>query len=342
MDKELLERISGAYGREFSVRSDTLELTFTAKSGFTLVDDESGKGYIIKKLHPAYFQLTQDKDYFKGLQTFLTHLRRQDIPIINYLENQRGEIFYTEDGAHYLVMPFVEGSLYTTEDAEIQAIARLHGRVNKVLETLPKSDQEHIAQHCKNPFLMQDIALKKVLRRVKLRIAELADSESLELLKEIALPLVEKHLDIIPDEVYHALPKQVAHKDIFPGNVFFQGANKQAFLLDPDAMLYLPRIRDVAYGIWSFAVRQPPKLGVHPPNIDQAQLYLEYYLKEGTLTTKEISLLAKTMIRIWIEDVLHYALISDFTDADKVNVKRKITHLKNAVEAEHEFRFEQI
>ena len=340
MDINLIKKISEDFGRDFSLLEKSLNLIFTAKSSFNLLSDQDGLTYIVKEIPSAYIEKTTPEGYFSALDLFISYLNDNGVPVINYLKSKYNKISFNTGNQYYVIMPFIEGQHYSTNDNEIESIATLHGKANKILSELPPDKVDQIKMYCKNLYFRQDVSLDDLRKKALDRVSTISnDREALKLFNEVALPLVDKYINIVSDEIYESLPKQVAHKDIFPGNVLFLGEDKEAFLLDPDELSYMPRVRDVAYGMWGFCCRKPPQKGVFPLDVRQANLYLKNYLSKGELTDKEISLIPQVMVRIWVEDVLHHALLSDFSDEDKSNVERKIKHLKHAVEAQDELKF---
>lgn len=338
MDEQLQVMLSESYGLNLQPSVNDLAIFFTAKNKLSRLKDGQGKEYVLKEIPSSYFELSSAENYFQGLNYFMTHLHERGLPLVEYLPTVSGKRFIEAAEKIYVLMPFEEGTLYSNDIEEVRQVALLHGKINLALEDLPEDQIQFITKHNCNPFLRQGVPLVSLHEKVKVRLDALDRTAATELLEEV-LPLVEANLDVLPDETYNHLPKQVTHKDIFPGNVLFKGEEKKSFLLDPDELLYLPRIRDVAYAIWGFSTRKPPQRGVFPPDSEKASAYLESYLQTGVLTAEEINLLPQVMVRIWVEDVLHYSLLSSFTDEDKPNVERKIKHLKHALEAQNEFRF---
>ena len=343
MNEQLQAMLSESYGLNLQPSANNLAFFFTAKNKLSRLRDEQDKEYVLKEIPRCYFDLSSPENYFQGLNYFMAHLHERGLPLVEYLPTILGKIFIeaTIEATEniYVLMPFEEGTLYSNDIEEVRQVALLHGKINLALEELTEDKIQFITKHNHNHFLRQGVPLVNLYEKVKVRLDALDRTAATELLEEV-LPLVKANLDVLPDETYNHLPKQVTHKDIFPGNVLFKGEEKRPFLLDPDEFLYLPRIRDVAYAIWGFSTRKPPQKGVFPPDLEKASAYLESYLQEGVLTAEEINLLPQVMVRIWVEDVLHYSLLSSFTDEDKPNVERKINHLKHALEAQNEFRFE--
>ena len=129
---------------------------------------------------------------------------------------------------------------------------------------------------------------------------------------KLGLDLAKTQLEKIPDNLFQNLPKQLTHKDIFPGNILYKQDNSVT-IIDPDEFMYITRLRDVVYALWCFGARRADA-SLISPNPEIMKIYLDSYQQIDSLTTEEIRLIPQMAIRIWVEDLLNFALNVEFTE----------------------------
>lgn len=114
---------------------------------------------------------------------------------------------------------------------------------------------------------------------------------------------------LLPDSVYHALPKHVIHGDFHPANVTFTDDGQIAGIWDMDWCTVQPRIRDVADGLIFFGgvrdgdvdsadIRKLTRTWL--PDTDRFAAFLGAYIRENPLTVDELRLLPIFMRARWL------------------------------------------
>src|SRR3989344_5368843 len=239
VSKDFLMRVNQEYGVKLTEVPSNLDIVFTAKSSFQLLQDEQTKQIYILKIFPSIsFSLTPPETYFKGL-------------------------------GYFVLYPFIEGHSYTGSNDELKDTAQVHAKMNKALEEMDPKQVDFIKRKIRNIFLRNG-DLPTLFQEAETKIKSNNENESIAKLK-LVLPLVRDQVEIIDENLYRSLPAGVSHKDVWPANVIYE-EGKVTAILDPDEMMYIPRARDVMYSIWCFATYAPDGK-ITAPDMMKAKAY---------------------------------------------------------------------
>src|SRR3989344_682642 len=336
VSKDFFMRVNQEYGVKLTEVPSNLDIVFTAKSSFQLLQDEQTKQIYILKIFPSIsFSLTPPETYFKGLGYFVQHVTLEGIPLVNYLPTIQGTRHMGHQGKYYVLYPFIEGHSYTGSNDELKDTAQVHAKMNKALEEMDPKQVDFIKRKIRNIFLRNG-DLPTLFQEAETKIKSNNENESIAKLK-LVLPLVRDQVEIIDENLYRSLPAGVSHKDVWPANVIYE-EGKVTAILDPDEMMYIPRARDVMYSILCFATYAPDGK-ITAPDMMKAKAYLTAYLNQSDLTDEEIKLFPKVAVRVWTEDFLHFVLNSDLSIDPLPNLESRVAHITNAVESQGKFNF---
>ena len=336
ISQNLLQNINRSYSKNLKNLSSSTHIKFNAKSSLHLLTEGTTK-FVLKEIPKEYFALCTPEHYFKGLQHFMQHVMNENIPLVSYLTTNENTIYVKYNENYYVLYPFIEGSSFQSIIPEVQSMAKFHATLNRTLTTMAPTNVMHIKE-TRSIFLRRE-RLQVTLQEVRKKAKSATASMFRQRVQEV-LPLVEQQIALVDKKQYPALPKIVANKDFWPGNVIYQKGEVSA-LLDPDEMMYIPHIRDVVYAMWCFSTRNAEG-NIIPFNQERATHYIETYNQELPLTAQEKECIPIVAIRIWVEDLLNYSLNSDFIDELLPGLQRKITHLKNAIKTYQENGFPTI
>ncbi len=333
--EQLLGQIHEEYGlglqKVGNIHSDKF---FPAKSPLTLLRDCTEQLYVLKRIPPAYLEFSSPQDYFHALSLFINQVRGQGIPLVNYLLTTDGKISLLHGTEHYVVYPFTQGEPYSADEQEIRSTASVHAHMNGALDKMLPPDINFVREKIRSKFLSNQ-QLQLLFEQLTDKLQRITESLPAQRVTNM-MPLVREYLNVINEKEYRLLPAGVAHKDVWPPNVIYE-QNQLKILLDPDSMMYIPRVRDVSYSIWCFSSRTPDGKATAPDMV-KADAYLDSYLKKGTLTSAEIKVLPEAAIRVWIEDFLHFMLNVDLSLTFVPGLEEKIADVSNAVATRSKWR----
>lgn len=328
---EIVQRAGEEYGMKLTVRnlldvgSSGNALGFQ-KSSLVLLSDKKDHLYVLKKFHNDYFSSIPARIYFESLSYFLEEVKAGEIPIVNYLFTCKGDQAMEVNEDYYVLYPYIVADQYRGSLGEIASTAQVHGKMNTVLSEMPSKKVEVVKKILKNS--LRNETLCSLLNQFQLKIQSIDNLELASTMRR-ALPLLEKNIPLV-ENGWDSFPSQVVHKDIWPFNVLYIDGEVKA-ILDPDSVMYLPRIRDIAYSAWCFSTRTPEGKITHP-DYAKVNLYLGTYLFHQTLRKEEIDFLSTAMLRVWVEDFLNFSLNADLTQYPLPGLNKKMKDLQLAVQ----------
>ena len=283
-----------------------------AKTKLSLVADEHGRIFVLKPVYQAYLAGSPTpQDYSRAVDIYLQAVERADIPHVRYRRLANSLRHFEFQDQFYVLYPLIDGEPFTGTDSEITSTARAHAELNKALRQIPAADVKYFKRVIANPFLppisidqMYDNAQKAARAR-----------EQTPLLTS-ALSLASSALSILPETQYQTLPAQITHKDIWPANALYKPDHTLAAILDPDELMFLPKLRDIVYAAWYFATMTCPEstISESPEFADNERrkfhLYLNEYVSSDSLTTQERKAVPLVAVRMQLEDLLVYTAVA--------------------------------
>jgi len=338
LKKETLGQISKIFGKKLTKATNETIFNFNFKSSLILLENNFGQKFLLKEILDNYLNFYGEDLFIKGLSKFINNCSKLENEFIQYCKTINGNYFTkinidNNKSNYYTLIPFHQTNRYNEENNQIIATAKSHAKMNLVLKNIEPSENKFFKENFQTgPFLRKE-SLNSLLKQVNEKIITVKNnvktSQKFIIELTLALKLVKEQLPNIKDELFSNLPKQLVHKDIFPGNILFKEKNKIT-IIDPDEFMYLPKLRDITYALWCFGTRRADA-SLIPPNSKIMKLYFDNYQKIDPLSIEELKLIPQMAIRIWVEDLLNFALNVNFTKDWLYGLERKIKHLKNAI-----------
>ncbi|MBT4445662.1 phosphotransferase [archaeon] len=341
LSQETINQVSKIFGKQLRlVETDKNEtkFTFNFKSSLILLKDDKNQEYILKEVLSDYLNFYGTELFLKGLSQFIDSCNPLKNQFLTYNKTITGNYFVkiTEPNVqdkHYCLIPFQENEKYNESKDQIQATATAHADMNLKLKNLDPNVTEFFETNFNNGPFLRDQPILDLFSQVELKLENSTKQKnySKKFMRnlKLGLDLAKTQLEKIPDNLFQNLPKQLTHKDIFPGNILYKQDNSVT-IIDPDEFMYITRLRDVVYALWCFGARRADA-SLISPNPEIMKIYLDSYQQIDSLTTEEIRLIPQMAIRIWVEDLLNFALNVEFTENQIYELERKVQHLKNAI-----------